>query len=138
MRVASAFLFLAACGGTTTDTDASVPDAGDDAPYLACMDSSGELSSSLKTCQSDADCTIQQEQTDCCGTILYVGVNVSSVSAFAACENAWVSHFPGCGCDSNQKKTEDGKSISDSDGSAPAVHCADFTNNGGICLTYQP
>ena len=141
MRLASVFLFLAACGGTTTDIDASTPDAGDagtDAPYLACMDSSGQLSSSLKTCQSDADCTIQEEQTDCCGTILFVGVNASSVSAFSACESAWLSHFPACGCDSNQKKTEDGKSISDSDGAAPSVHCTDFTNDGGICLTYQP
>lgn len=125
---------LAACGGTTTGPDASTTDAGDDAAYLACMDTSGQLSSSLETCQSDADCTIQQEQTDCCGTILYVGVSGSSVSAFAACEASWVSHFPGCGCDSNQKTTQDGKPVSDSDGSAPSVHCT----SGGVCLTYQP
>ena len=134
MRLAAAFfLALAACGGDTTGPDASTPDAGDDAAYLACMDGTGKLSSSLETCQSDADCTIQQEQTDCCGTILYVGVSNASASAFAACEASWVSHFPGCGCFSNQKTTQDGKLVSDSDGSAPSVHCS-----GGVCLTYQP
>jgi hypothetical protein len=122
-----------------TSTDAPVDDAADAASYLACMDSSGQLSYSLKGCQSDGDCSIQQEETDCCGTILYVGVNQSSVSEFKACESAWEAHFPGCGCASGQTKTEDGHlTYPGHDAGAPAVHCTDFTNNGGVCLTYTP
>jgi hypothetical protein len=157
---------LVACGGTTapgtSGTDASAHDAstdgapsGDDAvgpaidaatdapgdapAYLACMDATGKLDASLKTCASDADCLIEQEQTDCCGTLLYVGVSTASKAAFDACEASWLAHFPACGCDSGQTKTEDGKVwLPGQDASAPLVHCADFTSNGGICLTYTP
>ena len=154
---------LAACGGTTSQpvaTDAGGQDArvdgvapGDDvsdaasidapldspAGYLACMSESGQLDGLLKACQSDSDCVIEQEQTDCCGTILYVGVDTASVAAFSACEAAWVAHFPGCGCASNQTKTEDGKAtVLGSDASAPQVHCTDFTMNGGVCMTFTP
>jgi hypothetical protein len=156
-------VLLAACGGTTAQsaTDAGAADAGADtvqpgtdaggvdgaadspldAPpgYLACMDGSGQVDGSLKACKSDADCVIKQEQTDCCGTILYVGINSTSASAFDACEAAWLAHFPACGCDSGQTKTEDGKvTYPGADASAPLVHCTDFTMNGGVCMTYTP
>jgi hypothetical protein len=145
---------LAACGGTAIDTSATDAGGGDDSAtadaggddaagdsgdmgYLACMDASGQLDDSLKTCQSDTDCVIEQEQTDCCGTILYAGVNLASVSKFGACEASWVAHFPGCGCASGQTKTEDGTvTHPGTDAGAPQVHCADFTSNGGICLTF--
>jgi hypothetical protein len=155
-------LVASACGGSTASNkaDAGGPDAqaldaqmkdaqpvidspAADAPgeagYLACFDASGQLSDVLKPCQADSDCVIEQEQTDCCGTILYVGVNTASATEFQACETAWVAHFPGCGCDSNKMTTEDGKTTNPGvDGGAPQVHCADFTMNGGICLTYTP
>jgi hypothetical protein len=147
-----------AAGGTTATTSSSgsssgttptsssssssgtiASDGGDDAGYLACMSTSGQLNESLKACQSDGDCAIEQEQTDCCGTILYVGVSTNAVSAFTACEAVWVAHFPGCGCASNKTSTEDGKtSTIGSDAGAPAVHCIDFTMSGGICQTYTP
>ncbi len=150
---------LVACGGSTAesapladggDRDAQVDGAvgdsaqGFDAPadspsYLACMSATGQLDDSLKMCQSDTDCTIKQEQIDCCGTILYVGVAIASTGAFDACEAAWVAHFPGCGCASGQTKTEDGKSTAlGTDGGGPEVHCIDFTMSGGICMTYTP
>ncbi len=140
------FLFLAACGGTIAPNgnDASPPDvdaAGDaiDEPsYAACFDN-GVLSYALKACESDSDCTIQQEQTDCCGTIEYVGVSSSFVSEFSQCEAAWVAHFPGCGCASGQTKTEDGTlTHPGQDAGTPQVHCTDFTMNGGVCLTFTP
>jgi hypothetical protein len=156
-------LVASACGGSTATnkTDAGGPDAqtedaqpqdaqpvvdaqpAADAPaeagYLACFSSSGQLSDSLKPCQADSDCVIEQEQTDCCGTILYVGVNSASATEFQGCETAWVAHFPGCGCASNKMTTEDGKTANPGvDGGAPQVHCADFTMSGGICLTFTP
>ena len=158
-------LAVAACGGSTrglssgTDSgtdargdaspgddisDAAIPDSyadagSGDAGYLACMSASGQLDGSLKTCQSDTDCVIKQEQTDCCGTILYVGVSSASAATYDACEAAWVGHFPGCGCDSNKTTTEDGKMTSPAvDGGGPEVHCTDFTMSGGVCMTYTP
>jgi hypothetical protein len=154
---------LGACGGTAVQpaegvdsgTDAHVDagqpgnDAGGvdapadsplDAPgYLACMDSSGQVDASLKACHSDSECVIEQEQTDCCGTILYVGIASASVSGFDACEVSWLAHFPGCGCDSGQTKTEDGTvTYPGMDAGAPRVHCIDFTTSGGVCMTYTP
>ena len=153
-------LALAACGGSTgglstgsdagTDaqgdtspgddiSDSAIADAPGDAGYLACMSASGQLDGSLKTCQSDTDCVIEKEQTDCCGTILYVGVSAASAGMFDACETAWVGHFPGCGCDSNKTTTEDGKTtMLGVDGGGPAVRCTDFTMSGGVCMTYTP
>jgi hypothetical protein len=142
---------LLACGGTTAQPAAG-PDAGADAlpgddaggavdapldapGYLACMNASGQVDPSLKACQIDADCVIEQEQTDCCGTILYVGISTAMAAAFTACEASWLAHFPACGCDSNQTKTEDGKaSYGYADAAAPQVHCA----AGGVCMTYRP
>jgi hypothetical protein len=158
-----ALVTMAACGGSTVTSqvdagghdaasdgappaadaepgqDAVANDALAEAGYLACFNAAGQLDGSLKICQADADCVIEQEQTDCCGTILYVGVAMASVSAFGACETAWVAHFPGCGCESNKTSTEDGKtSTLTSDAGAPQVHCTDFTMSSGICLTYTP
>jgi len=158
-----AVLALVACGGSTAEpvnptdggghdaqgdsspgsdaaADVAIVDAPGDSPgYLACMSATGQLDDTLKTCQSDTDCVIKQEQTDCCGTILYVGVNTASAADFDACEAAWVSHFPGCGCASNQTKTEDGKTaVLGTDAGAPKVHCIDFTMSGGVCMTYTP
>jgi len=153
-----ALVAMAACGGSTVTSqiDAGGHDAASDgaspvadaepgqdavaeAGYLACFNAAGQLDGSLKICQADADCAIEQEQTDCCGTILYVGVAKASVSAFGACETDWVAHFPGCGCESNKTSTEDGKSSTlTSDSGAPQVHCTDFTMSSGICLTYTP
>jgi hypothetical protein len=130
---------VVACGGTIGSSDGGVDggpgaDAAQDAGYLACFDSSGTLDASLKVCQSDPDCVIEQESVDCCGTILYVGVAASSVASFTACEASWEAHFPPCGCASNQTRTEDGKtSTQGSDAGAPAVRCS-----GGACMTYTP
>jgi hypothetical protein len=151
---------LAACGGTTAAPEngadggahdaqgdgtsggdgAVIGDASDDAAaYLACMNDNGQLDGSLKSCHADTDCVIKQEDTDCCGAILYVGVSAASASKFDACEASWLAHFPPCGCASNQTATEDGHmGRQGDDGGAPQVHCIDFTSNGGVCMTYTP
>jgi hypothetical protein len=155
---------LLGCGGSTAQSAAGAdggPDAhadaaqpGDDAEstdapadspldapaYLACMDASGQVDPSLKACQTAADCVIEQEQADCCGTILYVGLASASASRFAACEASWVAHFPGCGCASGQTKTEDGKvTYPGMDAGAPQVACNFYApTNSNRCMTYTP
>lgn len=163
MRPWTAFAALAAvaaCGGTTdgpiasTDggpaqdaasgdgspqADAGLTDAQGDGGYAACMSATGVLDASLKHCQTDTDCVLKQELTDCCGTLLYVGVSAAAAATFAACEAAWEAHFPGCGCASNKVTTEDGKAVVlGADAGGPKVHCVDFTSNGGVCMSYSP
>ena len=156
-----AVLAVAACGGSTapaspgdaggreahggdgapledTGSDAA-RDGAADASYLACFNANGRLDASIKACQVDGDCLIKQEQTDCCGSLLEVGVNAMYAGTFAACEDAWVAHFPGCGCASGTTLTEDGKtSTPGSDAGPPQVRCTDFTTSGGVCLTFTP
>jgi hypothetical protein len=122
-------------GSSSGGSSSGGVDAGADAGYLACMDAQGHISTDMKTCQTDNDCVIKQEMTDCCGTILFVGLSTSRAAAFTACETAWEAHFPGCGCASGRTSTEDGKlSGPGQDAGAPQVHCA----SGGTCLTYTP
>jgi hypothetical protein len=120
------------------DAPADVP--LDSPAYLACMDPSGQVDGSLKACKTDSDCVIKQEQTDCCGTVLYVGIASPSASQFDACQTSWLAHFPACGCATGQSKTEDGTVTYPwtMDAGMPQVHCTDFTMSGGVCLTYTP
>jgi hypothetical protein len=74
-------------GGSTSTTSTTSTGTGG-AGYLACMSASGQIENSLKPCTTDADCIIVQEQTDCCGTILYAGIAKGSAAKFATCENA--------------------------------------------------
>jgi hypothetical protein len=102
------------------------------------MDAQGTLKASLKLCHGDAECVIRQEMTDCCGTILLVGIATSSVAAFDSCEAAWQAHFGLCGCRGGPTTTEDGKQINPGDGGAPRAHCTNLTSPGGVCMTYVP
>jgi hypothetical protein len=145
--VALGLLMLAACGingARPGSSDAShVEDVvsvdggqadgtADASAYLACFSATGQLSAALKSCQADGDCVTQLEFTDCCGSILYVGVSAASAARFEACEKAWQAHFAGpCMCPPKGTMTEDGKTIIGVDASSPQVHCA-----SGACMTY--
>src|SRR5262249_40129452 len=126
-------------GGPADDSgsvDASA-DAPADAPaYLACMNASGAIDPALKACKSDSDCIIKEEQTDCCGSIRYVGLASSVGSRFDVCEAAWLAHFPACGCDSGRTETEDGSFfLPGQDAGTMHVRCTNFTASGGMCMT---
>jgi hypothetical protein len=104
------------------------------AAYLACFSATGQLTASLKSCQADGDCVTKLEFTDCCGSILYVGVSASSAGLFDACEKAWQAHFLGpCQCPPKATMTEDGKTVTGVDASSPRVRCAT-----GVCTTFVP
>ena len=112
-------------------------DAGVAALELARVLDGGEGTPAGLVFVDERDCVVKEEQTDCCGTILYVGVSVASATKFDACETTWVAQFPGCGCNSNKMTTEDGKTVvQGADGGGPKVHCTDFTMGGGVCMTY--
>lgn len=103
----------------------------------ACFDAKGSIPSTpFKLCQSASDCEIATHTADCCGSQVKVGVRKDQLTAFAACELAWVETLPSCGCASQGERAEDGKSSL-----PPAVvevACVDFTSQGGICKTRVP
>jgi hypothetical protein len=103
------------------------------------MDGQGTIDPTFKACKSDTDCVIRQHAVDCCGAIEFVGIATAGATSLASCETAWGAHFPACGCDSGMTKTEDGKeSLPGQDAGALQVHCTNFTNNGGVCMTSTP
>lgn len=110
-----------------------VLDASADAGYGACFASDGSLTALVKGCQSDLDCSFAYHQTSCCGTRQWVGIAIAQAEV-TACERAWDSHFPACGCAEGPTTTEDGKT---SDGAAPHVRCILEAGASGLCETWQ-
>ena len=133
-------LVLAACGARTEKVVSSDGGNAADSPdYLTCFNASGQLDPSLKSCQTDVDCVAKVELTDCCGSILYVGVNTASVSDFNACEASSEAHLGLCMCQPNPTQTEDGQTLpSAMDAGGPEVRCTDLKMNGGLCKTFTP
>ncbi len=126
--------------GSSSIGDAGPADAVVNADaYLACMTATGKIDESIKVCDADTDCRIMGQRLDCCGTMLYAGVNRAAQTKFAFCESAWLAHFTACGCDASPITTEDGKeSRYRTDGGPPHVHCIDTAPGGGLCMTYTP
>ncbi len=133
---------LAACGGkvdapttdAASDTGASDTAVSDSAPAdtapLACVDDKGQMPLSLKACGSDADCSQSVRQTDCCGTMLAVGVHKDLAAAFGTCERARQKELPLCDCLPKPLAAEDGSLI-------PADGAAKVRCEFGNCRTYM-
>jgi hypothetical protein len=105
------------------------------ATYDECMSADGTVSASMKSCNVDNDCRAVAEQTDCCGSLLYVGVANFSSGLFTECEASWASQYPPCKC-LGSAKTEDGKPT-EMNGSTASVHCV-ATSGGNTCMTSTP
>jgi len=64
-----------------------------------------------RSCQSAADCALVEHQTDCCGSILVMGIALSAAPDFAAVEQYCAAQFPACGCAARGLELEDGTLI---------------------------
>jgi hypothetical protein len=117
----------------TAIADTSVGDSAKPDSAIACVDGSGNMPTSLKTCTSNADCAMRTRRSDCCGSELLVGVRADVADAFASCEAERQKELPVCDCLAQPTRAEDGREIS---GFTAKVRCADFTGSGGICKTY--
>lgn len=126
----------AGAGGSVTAGAAGSATAGAGGAD-ACFGPGGAIPSvPFKLCQSASDCATLPHTVDCCGSRQQVGVRKDQLAAFAACEQAWTTSLPPCGCPSQPDRAEDGEA------SAPpavvAVECVNFTQQGGICKTRVP
>lgn len=132
--VASLFA-LVACGGSVDapgstadasgDTSADVasdalPDATPDASdasdgAIAC--NAGTFPTFPRTCAADTDCVVAVHETNCCGTLVALGMRADQQGAFDAAESICRAQYPGCGCASQGITADDGTK---SDGTHPA------------------
>ncbi|MBK7582714.1 MAG: hypothetical protein IPI67_21270 [Myxococcales bacterium] len=120
--------------GSSSGSGGSSADGGD---FLKCFDATGKLTAyDLKTC-TGATCTLLVHQTDCCGNTLLIGVDTSHLAELQACETAWRTTLPACGCPAGPPEIEQPAGTTVSDASAASVSCGNFTNTSGICIT-QP
>ncbi len=103
-------------------------DAAEDASRMGCAPDF--LDGFEKGCTNDESCTFVEHQTNCCGTIVVVGINHSEIDRFLEEEEACASMYPACGCASEPTMTEDGNIVTEE--SPAMVRCDD----DGTCRTY--
>ncbi len=77
-----------------------------------------------RSCTSAEDCVLVEHQTDCCGTVLIMGLPDSEQAAFDALEQYCAAQFPLCNCAPQGMKLEDG-SVIEFGSSAASVACVD-------------
>jgi hypothetical protein len=105
--------------------DTGTADAGD----AAC----GFFATIARSCTGDAACAAAFHQTNCCGTLVAVGISESDRARFDMLEPACRASYPGCGCPSGLTETDSHETVTD-----PAmVRVACVTNGPSrVCMTY--
>jgi hypothetical protein len=110
-------------------THSSAADAPAGTIQVACESHGTTFPVLDKACTFASDCFIAYHMGDCCGSEIAIGLNVSTMSAFAAAEQACEAAFPPCGCRGLPTRAEDGRST---DGTI-IVGC-----DQGLCRTSVP
>ena len=77
-----------------------------------------------RSCKSANDCRLVEHQTDCCGTVLIMGLHSAAEPGFAALEQYCAAQFPLCGCAARGMMLEDG-SLIDFGSTAAVADCVD-------------
>lgn len=119
--------------GTDGGDDASEPDASEsDAGEIVCTGEGEPVFPTFdRTCSGPEDCTIALHQSDCCGSIVALGIAASEREAFDAAEAICQPMWPGCRCAPQPTMADDGTNASL--GGEPVVEC-----NAGTCTTTYP
>jgi hypothetical protein len=112
----------------TGDGEGETGDGDGDGDPIMCPD---QFPSFDKSCVDVGECVIALHQTNCCGTLAAIGINVAEQAAFEAAEAICESQYPGCGCAAGPTTAEDGNSSTDD--TAIVVDCVE-----GSCTTLVP
>lgn len=83
-----------------------------------------------RTCTNGADCVAVLHQSDCCGTVVAIGISGTQRSRFDADERACRATYQQCMCAPRQLATDDGSRLRDQ--AEVAVSCTE-----GLCTTYR-
>jgi hypothetical protein len=125
MRLA---LLLATC--VTIGCSVDQADRSPTSVALACESDGTTFPALEKACVEATDCFIADHLVSCCGTLIAVGLNTTSQSAFTAAETTCADAYPGCECAEEPTAAEDGRTNLDG---AIAVRC-----DAGLCRTFVP
>lgn len=117
-------------GGTVPPPGGTTGTGGFDTSGVQC-DASPAVFPTFETgCTDTSNCVLVSHQTDCCGSILMMGINHSEESRFAALETFCDSQYPACGCASFNVSAEDGTTVPSDAQSKIIVSC-----NNGTCTS---
>jgi len=83
-----------------------------------------------RACASSADCAAVVHQSDCCGTMVAIGIRASERAQFEASEQACRATYPLCMCAPRQLQADDGSLLRDD--KEMAVAC-----RAGVCTSYR-
>jgi hypothetical protein len=131
MRSFQRILIVVTAGCSTVQgTHSSPADAPTGTIELACQSHGTTFPVLDKACAVASDCFIADHVVSCCGTQIAIGLNVSTMTAFVAAEQACQAAYPSCDCDVTPTMAEDGRSSVDG---AITVQC-----DQGLCRTSVP
>ncbi len=104
--------------------------------WADCFGSEGQhVQAVLNACDESSTCLMVEHQIDCCGNIMFVGVNADRLADFEACEQAWRLTLPACGCPVGAPRVQQpyGQTVPSADDAT--VSCTNWTMESGVCLT---
>jgi hypothetical protein len=119
-------------GGSAGESEDAAPDGSS---FSDCFNRQGMFSNyDLKICNPVLnECIFAAHQTDCCGSITYVGLQKDQKAKFDECEAAWRQTFPPCGCAPGPSTVEQAGTVSGE--SEVAVDCVNCTTTTCVCVT---
>ena len=82
-------------------------DAG--APIVCLAHGVGSFPTFDRSCHNDIDCFVAMHQTDCCGSIVAMGLSASQRVAFDAAERVCEGMYPPCMCAPHPPLADDGR-----------------------------
>lgn len=85
-------------------------DAGGPAPVMCAGSSAVSFPTFDRRCAGDGDCFAAAHQTDCCGNVRVLGLNVSERAPFEAAERTCRGQYPDCGCPARPATDDDDQS----------------------------
>ncbi len=127
-------------GGTasssSTSGQAGYGGAGGASPsWQECFGVDGQhVQYGLSLCTGNT-CQMVEHQIDCCGNIMFVGIEANAMADFEICEAAWRATLPLCDCPIGDPQVQQPYGQTVSGAEAADVGCINWTSEGGICMT---
>ena len=87
----------------------------------------GTFPTFARGCSSATNCALVQHETNCCGSMLIMGINHGEVTRFADAEKLCESQYPLCGCVSQGIQAEDGTTVPADMANTIVAECVNMT-----------
>lgn len=120
----------AGTGGGIAPPSGATGAGGFDTSGVQCASSPPQFPSFDKGCTDTTNCVLVSHETNCCGSILMMGINHAEADRFAALESLCESQYPACGCAASGVSAEDGTTVPLDSQSKIVVTC-----DNGTCMS---